>query len=98
MSDGREEREEREKRLEEERRQNREDWIDQVPVDQWEPEREDSWVHIQRQQQIPFGNDNQKSKSNGKDGVTAGGDSRSAGSVAAAGGSVVNSGETLRLI
>jgi hypothetical protein len=45
MSDGREEREERERRLEEERRQNREDWMDRAPLDhlgEWEPEREDS--------------------------------------------------------
>ena len=42
MSDGREEREEEEKRREMEEKKFREDWIDHKPVDEWEPERDDS--------------------------------------------------------
>jgi hypothetical protein len=43
MSDGREERDELEKRREQEKRENREDRIDRGDVDEWEPERVDSW-------------------------------------------------------
>ncbi len=42
MSDGREERDENEKRRELEKRENREDWLEQHPADEWVPEREDS--------------------------------------------------------
>jgi len=42
MADGREEREEQEKRLEEERRRDLEDRLQRVPIDPWEPEREES--------------------------------------------------------
>jgi hypothetical protein len=42
MSDGREEREESKKRIEEEKRENRDDRIDEDGVDEWEPERVDS--------------------------------------------------------
>ncbi len=42
MSDGREEREEREKRRELEDRENPDDKLDRKPIDQWEPERDDS--------------------------------------------------------
>jgi hypothetical protein len=42
MADGREEREEQEKRREEERRRDLEDRLQRVPIDPWEPEREES--------------------------------------------------------
>ena len=42
MADGREEREEQEKRREQERRRDLEDRLDRVPVDPWDPEREES--------------------------------------------------------
>jgi hypothetical protein len=42
MADGREEREEQEKRREEERRRDLEDRLESVPVDPWEPERDES--------------------------------------------------------
>lgn len=42
MADGREEREEQEKRREEERRRDLEDRFDRVPLDPWEPERDES--------------------------------------------------------
>ncbi len=42
MADGREEREEYERRREQEKRQNRDDWIDRGRSDEWEPERVDS--------------------------------------------------------
>jgi hypothetical protein len=42
MADGREEREEQEKRREQERRRDLEDRLDRIPVDPWEPEREES--------------------------------------------------------
>ncbi|MGC2404509.1 MAG: hypothetical protein WA510_32260 [Acidobacteriaceae bacterium] len=42
MADGREEREEQEKRREQERRRDLEDRLDRLPVDPWEPEREES--------------------------------------------------------
>jgi hypothetical protein len=46
MSDGREEREEQKKRLEEEKKQDLENWREQQRaetwVDEWEPERVDS--------------------------------------------------------
>jgi hypothetical protein len=42
MPDGREDREEQEKSREQERRRDLEDRLDRVPVDPWEPEREES--------------------------------------------------------
>jgi hypothetical protein len=42
MADGREEREEQEKRREEERRRDLEDRLSRVPIDPWEPERDES--------------------------------------------------------
>ncbi|HUD55364.1 MAG TPA: hypothetical protein VMR02_09065 [Terracidiphilus sp.] len=42
MADGHEEREEQEKRREQERRRDLEDRLDRVPVDSWEPERDES--------------------------------------------------------
>jgi hypothetical protein len=42
MADGREEREEQEKRREQERRRDLEDRLDRVPLDPWEPERDES--------------------------------------------------------
>ena len=42
MSDGREEREEQERRLAEEERKDREDDLERLPADQWQPERTDS--------------------------------------------------------
>jgi hypothetical protein len=42
MADGHEEREEQEKRREEERRRDLEDRLDRIPVDPWEPERDES--------------------------------------------------------
>jgi hypothetical protein len=42
MSDGREEREERERLRELEERENREDRIEREPLDEWEPERDES--------------------------------------------------------
>lgn len=42
MADGREEREEQEKRREQERRRDLEDRLDRVPVDPYEPERDES--------------------------------------------------------
>jgi hypothetical protein len=42
MADGCEEREEQEKRREEERRRDVEDRLDRVPMDPWEPERDES--------------------------------------------------------
>jgi hypothetical protein len=42
MADGREEREEQEKRREEERRRDLEDHLHRVPIDPWEPERDES--------------------------------------------------------
>jgi hypothetical protein len=42
MADGREEREEQEKRREEERRRDLEDRLERVPINPWEPERDES--------------------------------------------------------
>jgi hypothetical protein len=42
MSDGREEREELERRRQQEKRQDREDWLEPGDADEWEPERVDS--------------------------------------------------------
>jgi hypothetical protein len=42
MSDGREEREEQKKRIEQEKRENRKDWMERDRPDEWEPERADS--------------------------------------------------------
>ena len=42
MSDGIEEREEQRMRIEQDKRANRENWIDNDEVDEGEPEREDS--------------------------------------------------------
>lgn len=42
MADGREERDEQEKRREEERRRDLEDRLDRIPMDPWEPERDES--------------------------------------------------------
>jgi hypothetical protein len=42
MADGHEEREEQEKRREEERRRDFEDRLERVPIDPWEPERDES--------------------------------------------------------
>ena len=42
MADGREEREEQEKRREEDRRRDLEDRLDRVPIDPWQPERDES--------------------------------------------------------
>jgi len=42
MSDGREERTENEERRELEKREDHDDWLIRVPVDEWEPERDDS--------------------------------------------------------
>jgi hypothetical protein len=42
MSDGREEREELKKRREQEKQENRKDWAEPHPPDEWEPERPDS--------------------------------------------------------
>jgi hypothetical protein len=42
MSDGCEEREELQKRREQEKREDRTDWVDPGEADQWEPERVDS--------------------------------------------------------
>jgi hypothetical protein len=42
MSDGREEREEYKSRIEQEKRENRQDWAEPESPDVWEPERVDS--------------------------------------------------------
>jgi hypothetical protein len=42
MADGREEREEQERRRALERRRDLEDRLDRVPIDPWEPERDES--------------------------------------------------------
>ncbi len=42
MADGREEREEQDRRREQERRRDLEDRLDRVPVDPYEPERDES--------------------------------------------------------
>jgi hypothetical protein len=42
MSDGREEKEEREKRIEQEKRENHQDLVEDEGFDEWEPERVDS--------------------------------------------------------
>lgn len=42
MSDGREEREEQKRRLEQQKKEDREDWLEPGSPDEWEPERVDS--------------------------------------------------------
>jgi hypothetical protein len=42
MADGREEREEQERRRELERQRDLEDRLDRIPIDPWEPERDES--------------------------------------------------------
>jgi hypothetical protein len=42
VSDGREEREERERCIEQEKREDRENWVNRDDPDEWKPERVDS--------------------------------------------------------
>jgi hypothetical protein len=49
MADGRDEREEQENRREQERRRDLEDRLDRVPIDPWEPEREESRAYLRNE-------------------------------------------------